>query len=38
MNVEKSNENFKTTIPSKNCDRQKKKLENVESFNIWVTC
>jgi hypothetical protein len=30
---EKSNENFKTTISSKNYDRQKtKKLENVESF------
>jgi hypothetical protein len=33
MNVEKfkSNENFKTSIPSKNYDRQKQ-LENVESF------
>ena len=33
MNVEKnkSNENFKTTIPSKNYDRPKK-LENMESF------
>ena len=28
----KSNENFKTTIPSKNYDRPKKKLENVEYF------
>ena len=27
----RSNENFKTTIPSKNCDIQRQ-LENVESF------
>ena len=37
MNVEKnkSNENFKTTIPSKIMIDQKQ-LENVEFLNIWV--
>ena len=37
MNVEKnkSNKNFKTTIPSKIMIDQKQ-LENVEFLNIWV--
>jgi len=33
----KSIENFKTTIPSKNYVDQKQ-LQDVESFNIWVAC
>jgi hypothetical protein len=32
----KSNENFKTTIPSKNYDRPRK-VENVESFKYLVS-
>ena len=33
----KSNENFKTAITSKNYDRSKQ-LENMESLYIWVAC
>jgi len=38
MNVmNKSNENFKTTIPSKNYDRPKTTKECGIYLNIWVT-
>jgi len=36
MNVKKSNEDFKTSIPSKNYDRQKTTRECGIFLNIWV--